>query len=198
MAVSAKLILTGVDELDEQLSFLHTRVAARIAKKALRAGAVVVARHIRRAIGVKNWVPHAADKGIGSIGKRAFRKNFFEAKAGASVGASQRKEGITVNRGKRKGVGISSRNIHWFAMGTNDRWTGAKSSGGRRLKDGTRGHRTWKKTGHPRRFVGKIDKAKFGGFVQRGSLAAKAEVEARMTKVGRDEIAKVYRTARGA
>ncbi len=44
-------------------------------------------------------------------------------------------------------VGLGRRNVHWFAMGTKDRFTGTKHEGTRREKS----------TGKARRYRGKID-----------------------------------------
>jgi hypothetical protein len=162
--------ITGVEELDDALSYLRDKSAKRIGKACAGKMATVTAKAIR------NYVPAslaasvnmASDKGIGSRNSKPKISTIQGAKAGVSVGSAYKSASkfTVVNRGKRKGVGISARNLHWFAMGTADRWTGSKRN---RSKVGPRRI----STGKPVHFTGRIDKAKWGGFVQRGAEAAK-------------------------
>lgn len=160
--------VTGLPEIDAKLRYLHDVDANKIAIGVCRAGINRAAANIRRHI-PRKIRPRSPDKGIGTSVKR--KRDGATAKAGVGVGASQRKALNVVNRGKRKGVGVSARNLHWFALGTADRWTGSKRD---RSKLG-KGRRI--STGKARRYVGAISKAKFGGFVQN---FGQMDVESRM------------------
>lgn len=186
--------ITGVKELDDALSYLRDKSAKRIGKAAVRRMANVTAQFIRRQVPRELRVSGSM-KGIGWRSDKAKLSNIQGAKAGVAVGKSQKEAFAIVNKGNvstqqynvnkklmkflrtgRKGVGISARNLHWFAAGTADRYTGSKRN---RAKIGPRR----KPTGNPIKFVGRIDKAKFGGFVQRGATAGKSTAIAEAAKV---------------
>lgn len=175
MASLVSAIMLGVPELDESLSYLATVDANRIAKKALAEGAKIEAKYIRASIRGDLRIL-GTDRGIGSSVKGKAGRNLI-AKAGVAVGKAYRTAGKVVNRGKRKGVGLSSANLHWFGAGTSDRYTGTRTwktkKGGKRSKP----------TGNPRHFTGRIDKFKWGGFVQAGATAAEPAVRAAMQKI---------------
>lgn len=205
--------VTGFKELDDALSYLRDKSSKRMGKSALRRMSAVVAKGIRRFV-PKQLQPNQPDKGIGN----RMVKRMLQAKAGVAVGKSgrmlkvvQRGHGSTrmestVNgqgvlrireRGKkfvrftrtgRKGVGISVANLHWFALGTKDRYTGQQSvqqinqmRSGKKLVN-RRGQYVTKKTGGKVHYTGRIDKAKFGGFVQRGVNASLSEARAEAAK----------------
>jgi len=138
-------ILTGIDEIDTVLMMMKTAGANRAARAGLSAGCRV---------GVK-----AVKKLVPSTMKDAKKVTGFSVKTqrgGPSNGLCVSKYGLGVgqkrgpkvppSRGKRKGVGIGARNIHWFALGTKERFikNGGKSGfplpghpTGRMMKDGT-------------------------------------------------------------
>lgn len=187
--------ITGVHELDDSLSYLRDKSAKRIGKSCVGTMATVTAKAIRAYVpaSIARSVNMASDKGIGSRTSRAKMSTIQAAKAGVSVGAAYKNsQRFSVsNRGGRPGVGISARNEHWFALGTADRWTGSKRNrskyGPRRILTGSRAH-----------FTGRIDKAKFGGFVPRGAAAAKMPaIEAARQKMD-SMIAKEAAMARSA
>lgn len=158
--MQAHVEITGIAEIEESLSYLKDRSARRIGRAAAGRMATVYAQGMRRFI-PKSIRPSARDKGIGSrtlktVGARAFR-----AKAGIRVGNAAKNIPTAVNRGKRKGVGVSANNLHWFALGTKDRFTGRKKSG----------NTSSLSTGNKRRFTGRLDKEKWGGFIQKGVQA---------------------------
>ncbi len=175
--IKAKLKSTGFAELDSKMRFMTTGGANRIVGMAARAGLRVAEKYIRDQIPatVRNGIVNK-DKGIGSTQKKK-STNGTSGKVGVGVGGTQKRAAAnSLQRGKRRGVGISARNLHWFAMGTADRFTGstrirtkmAKAVGARRSN------------GKMVKFTGKIDKAKFGGFVQRGMMAGKSAILEKM------------------
>lgn len=165
---------------------------ARIGKACVRRMAAVVASRIRRFI-PRQLKPNSYGSGIGH---RAI-KGLVRSKAGVAVGRAgkiarvvQRGHGVQrtrvvlsksgellgrrstkfqrFTRTGRKGVGISAANLHWFALGTQERYTGA-----------TKG----RATGKLRRYTGRIAKEKFGQFVPRGAQAAQPEALAAAVRV---------------
>jgi hypothetical protein len=178
---------TGFPELDAKLRYMATAAANRITTAAVRVGLRESAKFIRDRIplSIKKGI-NESSKGIG-VTTNSKKANGTSGKVGAGVGKTMREAGginakSLQRRGKRKGVGVSARNLHWFAMGTEDRYTGSK-----RIR--TKGN--WKakkleKTGNRVRFVGRIDKLKWGGFVKAGFESSLSAVEAKM----RDNIQK--------
>lgn len=183
---------TGVEELDDALSYLADKSAKRIGKSAATKMASVYAKAIRRFV-PSSIAPSTPDRGIGSRGDRAKQSQLQTAKAGIGVGKANKKarELTIVNRGRHKGVGVSARNLHWFALGTGDRFTGQTIRRNRKT-----GRSTVKATGNPRHFTGRIDKAKFGGFVQAGVLASELPAIAEARKVVDRKIAAEVEKAR--
>jgi hypothetical protein len=119
----------------------------------------------------------------------------YAAKAGIGVGSAQKNALNVVNRGKRKGVGTTAKNLHWFALGTADRFTGAKKSG----KSTNRLSKHYARlTGHRRKFTGRIDQNKFGGFVQKGVTAVELQALAQAQQLADTLIAQEVANARGA
>lgn len=155
-------VVTGLPELDDKLQYMHTQAANRIARAVVRSGLGAAARNIRRHIR-PSIAPKTTDKGIGYSLKR--RSSGAVGKAGVGVGSAYKRVLNVKNRGGRKGVGVSARNLHWFAMGTAKRYTGqgrmsrAKSV----FRSGT-GRLT--AAGGKKHYTGKIEKSKWGGFVQ--------------------------------
>ncbi len=176
---------TGFRELDDALSYLRDKSRVRMGKAALRRMATVTAASIRKFIPtqlrpkelggtsgigsrlVKGQMLAKAGIGVGKVGRMAFRVVNKSSTAKGKLGRSLRVG--------RKGVGISSRNLHWFAIGTKDRYTGTKTY---RVKGGTR----IRPTGNARHFTGRIDKNKFGGFVQAGTRASASTALAEAAK----------------
>lgn len=149
--------ITGFEEFDDRLSYLRDKSAQKIGKAVSRRMAVVVAQGIRKEVPEELNV-FGSNRGIGSRGSKSKMSSIQTAKAGIAVGSAGKNIPKIVNRGGKKGVGISARNLHWFALGTADRWTGSRKSGKRRVP-----------TGNPRHFTGRIREEMYGGFVQRGA-----------------------------
>ena len=112
--------VTGDKRLDRRLANLGKRGATRAITAGVRAGLTPVARALRRAINassVSTQVKREARKTVGKRFKRKRGSKIREAKVGFAVGKKVKKES------GKKGVGISSNNIHWFVLGTEQRST---------------------------------------------------------------------------
>jgi hypothetical protein len=112
------LNLTGDKQLIRNLNGIRDSVARRAIKKGLTKAVRLAAKAMKAAVPVnlKGMKPAIA----GRIGVTK-RKGLFFAKAGAAVGKAFKKEAKTPKSGKRKGVGIGGRNVHWWILGTGPR-----------------------------------------------------------------------------
>lgn len=170
--MSVQVTISGLERLHERLSYLRDQSARRIGRAAVGAMAQEFARGIRRYV-PESVAPRTADRGIGARTLRSLGPRDFRAKAGIRVGSANKNILKSVNRGKRKGVGVTAQNLHWFALGTVAR----RTRGGR--------------------YTGKIDKAKWGGFVPKGVLAVEQVAVAKAMKVAEKRItAEVLKAAR--
>jgi hypothetical protein len=115
---------TGIAEIDAKLAGLSSKAARRITRKATNAGLKVLTDQIRAEIKAESISPQlrrALLKTVGRRFKRRSGRDEMNAKAGLGVG---KKPKPVVRSGKNKGgVGLSTRNIHWFALGTKSRFT---------------------------------------------------------------------------
>lgn len=167
------LALTGFTELDRRLSRLSNMDARKVARAAVNAGLRVISAEI------KSKIP-----GQYKDARRAVGTSFKKAKFGSNVGQLCAKAGLGVGKGAKntkkragkKGVGISKQNIHWFVLGTEDRYTGTRSwrtsKGGRRSKP----------TGKARRFTGRMP-AVLDGVVQSAVSSGSAPAVQKMKEV---------------
>jgi hypothetical protein len=156
-------VMTGLPEIDERLTRIATKDANIIARAVVRTGLSKAASNIRRHI-PKSIRPRQSDKGIGISVKGRAGKTL--GKTGTGVGKSQRNSPqARGGKGKRKGVGVSGRNIHWFAVGTKERFTGQRRTGKRMAVYARMAGQLGKSKGgrHP---TGRIVKEKFGQFVR--------------------------------
>lgn len=157
----AAVEIKGDRELQESLKYLEQKTALRLGKAMATRMAQIYAKHIRKKI-EKSIRPKTSDRGIGY--RLITKGSTFTAKVGVGIGKARANALNVVNRGKRKGVGVSANNLIWFGLGTKDRFTGSKKSGN---------ERRW--TGHKRHFTGRIDKQKWGGFMQAGIKSGEGE-----------------------
>lgn len=179
--------LTGAEDLSKFFFELGKEIANRGMSSALRKGMNEYAKAMRREI-KRTIKPKSGDAGIGVSVKKTGDAEHL-AKVGIAVGKSQAKAKANSekrSRGKRPGVGVDARNLHWFALGTIMRYSGQKKIRNRRGKV-TR----IEKTGNPRRFHGRIDRATWGGFIQKGYIAAQSEANRKM----RESLQKTVDTA---
>lgn len=128
----ANRLVTGIAEIDRKLNALASREANKIARSAINAGLTPLAQGIRREIDGENISTDLKRALKSTVGKRletnAKARNGAYAKAGFGVGKNTRARAARAakkkaGRGARKGVGISSNNVHWFALGTKQRFT---------------------------------------------------------------------------
>ncbi len=126
----AERIVTGLKEIDQALKQLERKAANRIVRAGLRKGARLAAKQIKAKVpsrykNIRKSVGFTVRKAKGGPSK-----GITEAKAGFGVGtASQRAKSIPLSpraRGKKPGVGISAQNVHWWVLGTDDRYTKKK------------------------------------------------------------------------
>lgn len=109
--------VTGDVQLDKMLENVGSKIGDTAILAGIKAGMVVA----RRAIA--SQVPKAKlRKYIGQKVKKV-RKGFLLAKVGAAVAKKEAAFDLNVTR-KKGGLGISARNIHWYIMGTGQRWAG--------------------------------------------------------------------------
>ena len=173
-------MLASFAALDAKLRDLVTQVAPAMALAAMAAGLNDIEDAIQSELDADGSLStELRDSLKRTVGARMLRaangrsSYVLAAKVGFGVGRHNRAEGK--RSGKHKsGVGISGQNVHWFALGTRERTTGARSSSVRRggVKVGTR-ERT---TGNAVRPCGRILPIK---ILQR-ALQRVGDIEARM------------------
>jgi len=93
--------------------------------------------------------------------KARYSKYGPEVKVGAGVGKQKQTAGeatTTKNRKGRPGVGFDARNIHWWFLGTDKRYTGTKRvrRGGKKGRGGWRGSEQRVDTGKPKKYRGRM------------------------------------------
>jgi hypothetical protein len=111
--------VSGVTQLESLYRELSKGVANRIARPALsKAGRLSVKK-------IKADIPSRYKSVRRAIKWRSVKTRYNKGIAGVKVGAGVGKgSGIEVeSRSKRRGVGISARNIHWWFLGTGFRRT---------------------------------------------------------------------------
>jgi len=152
-------VLIGEKELDRKLKRLGRQGSRRAVRAGINAGLSHVARALRAAIDATP-IDTTDEKGIKRAAKKTVGKRFGKAKGGPRRGQVEAKVGLGVGKrggkrterlssGKTRGVGISAINIHWFVLGTDDRYH--------------------KSTGHP---TGRIEPL-FKGVAARAAAASK-------------------------
>lgn len=147
--------VTGVRELDKALAEMKRGAVNRVMRPALNKAAKYSAARVKETIPGRYKTIRAA------IGYRALKSRhnsgFVGAKVGAAVG-KKRKRMSQKDRANRKGVGIDRANIHWWFLGTDERFTGQKRKrfGGKKGRGGWRGKLGFSLTGGGRRRTGRM------------------------------------------
>ncbi len=152
----AERIMTGFDEVDDALIHLEKKAANRIARTSMTAAMRPGVKAIKQRV---KW--KSGKKAIGQSVKRG-RSAVTIGKLGAGVGIKKNKK-LPVRKGKRPGVGLSARNIHWPGLGTKER----------RTKKGRR-------TGRMPQYQ----------FVKEGVSASMGTMKQRLIEKAREELAK--------
>lgn len=111
----AEFIVTGVKELDKQLKKLDRKTNNKVARAALSKGASVGAKAVKKEIpslqkSARKAIGHSTKKRSGAVTVAQFGTT---GKRTASTKKAKSPSG---------GVGISKYNIHWYLMGTKDRY----------------------------------------------------------------------------
>ena len=115
-------LFTGLDEIDRRLTELPLAPANRVARKGLSVAVRLLARRMRALV-----LSGGADvkKALKGYVKKNSRTKLIQAKAGGvgkqGTRAQQREAKAKHAASGKRGVGIGSRNIHWWLMGTTDR-----------------------------------------------------------------------------
>lgn len=165
-------VMEGFDDLNRKLLALgDPKKIKGIARNAIRAGQRVVVKAIKAKIPGRY---KEARKTVGSSFKRAKfgeDKGQIVAKIGMAVGKKRMSDSEAnsnyLKRGKRKGVGLGVRNIHWAVLGTGQR-----------------------ATKEPERRTGKMP-AILAGVVQAGFASSQAEAAAKINATIASGLAKL-------
>lgn len=138
-------IVSGLPELERVFREFKLSGANRIARPAINKAASLGAKY------VKTQIPSRYKTVRKAIGWRSVKTKFNSGIVGAKVGAAvgKHRKAQLKERNGRKGVGIDIGNIHWWFLGTEDRYTGQ-----RRIK--TRTGVRIVKTGNKKRYTGKM------------------------------------------
>lgn len=128
-AGSQSLLVTGVEEIDRKLNGLANKEKRKIVRASTNAGMTVFAKALRKSVDAEQISPQLKRAMKATVGRR-FRKkkpwlDGMEAKVGFGVGKQKKDQSgkfvakAAKRSGKNKtGVGLGSRNVHWFALGT--------------------------------------------------------------------------------
>lgn len=125
----------GSKELQKKLERLRTSTQNKLQRAAALAGLRVITKAIKAEV-PSTW--KEGKKAIGFSFARGKGKHLGHTFAKSGVGAGIRKKarGKQATKAKsrkgRKGVGIGVSNLHWFVMGTAERFTGSKRVGAHR------------------------------------------------------------------
>lgn len=124
------LQITGDRRLIRRLERLEKGGGRRVSNAAVRKALTIIARGIRSEIPAKL---QSVRRTIGSRFKRTRTQSEKQAKAGLSVG--KKRGSKAPRRSSRGGVGIGARNVHWWALGTQERRTRKGRPAGRMPKN---------------------------------------------------------------
>jgi len=124
-------IITGIDNVIRAFDGLSDKAHKKILKTALRAAMRPIAKQMKKDLSNK---VKTARKGVGMTVKTKQNKTLV-AKVGFGVGKKKADMEKIVNKKRTEnspGVGIGPTNVHWWIMGTDDRFTGKRRGGGAR------------------------------------------------------------------
>lgn len=139
------MLLQGLDQLRAKLESMAGGTAKRAGKAGLNAGLGVIAAEMRSRVNGLPISPELKAAARGTIAKRLLKKEGQElvGKAGFGVGHVARDEAKWTKKQRAaharylagqggqhlaRGVGASASDIHWFALGTHDRYTGSQTA----------------------------------------------------------------------
>jgi len=148
--------MDGWQNLNRNLEKLRKEIPNKVARKAL-------AKVGKQSVSIiKATIPGQYKSVRKAIGFRQLKLSANAGQPGIKIGAGvgrQRKATTTKNRQNRPGVGIDGRNVHWWFLGTDERFTGTKRIrvGGRRGRGGIRGVQRRVDTGKMKASRGRMD-----------------------------------------
>ncbi len=159
--------IEGLEEVREKLAAIRDKGVKKAAKAGINAGLTPLVQGIRSEVNGASISPELKKAVRQTLGKRLKKSGEdYVGKAGFAVGRqTAKKKAAARSRAAdkdKRGVGISTANVHWFVLGTQDRQTAG-------------GHRT-----------GKIE-ALLAGFVAKAASSA----ESRITAAAADKITQV-------
>lgn len=112
----------GLQSLVSKLEILQKDVAKKVLMAGVRAGLNAIGSQIK-----KDLDPRLTEAKRSVRSKiKIRRKGQVIAKVGFGVGPRNRKRSTTLPRGSKRGVGIGANNIHWWLIGTKNRYTGRR------------------------------------------------------------------------
>ncbi len=146
--ITSSTKVTGDKELDRKLATLANKTAKRAMGAGIKAELTVLGVALKAAVNASDAPPAVKREARKTIHERFLkggtnrlgRTTQRVAKVGFGVGKQTKakkravetkaaKREAKVKAGKKKGVGISSANVHWFVLGTNERRTSTRATG---------------------------------------------------------------------
>jgi hypothetical protein len=135
MSVAISGAVTGIREFDAIISELSKGGMNRVMRPAIRAACKFAAKQVKAKIpGRYKTVRKAINY---RMLPTKLNNGFVSGKVGAGVGKKSKAK-LKPRKAGRKGVGISSANVHWWFLGTDQRTTGTKRASRRKGSNGTR------------------------------------------------------------
>jgi len=175
--------LTGLDQVLFAMSAFENRDVKRVMNSAVRAGAAVGVKAVKATIAQRYPSVRKA------ISSRMLKKSEMHVTeiSGSKLGGGVGKKTKKLKRVGKKGEGISKNDIHWWFLGTLDRWTGSKAVR-RGAKHG--GHVVAVvRTGKKRKFTGRMPVKAPPVVVT--LQAARSAMMAAITAKGRSKMAQI-------
>ena len=120
--------LKGVNKMIKTLNTTKDKTAKKVARAGANSSLMALAKGIRAAVNASPASPEIKKAARKTVGKKLRRYRggggSIGGKAGFGVGKPSKKkqEAASARAGSGHGVGISSNNIHWFVLGTEERY----------------------------------------------------------------------------
>ena len=113
------LLVTGIKEIDRKLDGLANKEKRKIVRASTNAGMTAFSKVLRTTVSAEAISPQLKRAMKLTIGRRFWRARLGQDGMAAKVGFGVGKRKSPKRSGRNKsGVGIGSRNVHWFALGT--------------------------------------------------------------------------------
>jgi hypothetical protein len=152
------MALAGLEELRAALYNLRDGAQKKAAKAAINAGLQQIVRGVRNEVNGATISPELKAAVRRTIGKSLKKKgDDYLGKAGFGLAGGHSKT-TKARDAANPGVGVSASNVHWFVLGTQERFAGIKGTG--------RGHKRMELTGKQQHRTGQIQPV-FAGYLAR-------------------------------